>query len=146
MMFQTQSRQKISSKRKNQGSRSTTCFYTIAKEKIHPKRQLSFSLRPLVFLGGVRDKEPTCQCRRCKRRGFYPWVGKIPWRRRWQPTPVFSSGESHGQRSLAGYGPQNCKDQDRTEATQHTQRQLVDFSIVNNSTYGKMEHWKRTTN
>ena len=34
-----------------------------------------------------------------------PWVGKIPWRRAWQPTPVFLPGESHGQRSLAGYSP-----------------------------------------
>ena len=34
-----------------------------------------------------------------------PWVGKIPWRRAWQPTPVFLPGESHGQRSLVGYGP-----------------------------------------
>ena len=36
------------------------------------------------------------------RRGFYPWVGKIPWRRSWQPIPVFLPGKSHGQRSLAG--------------------------------------------
>jgi len=34
-----------------------------------------------------------------------PWVGKIPWRRAWQPTPVFLPGESHGQRSLASYSP-----------------------------------------
>ena len=33
------------------------------------------------------------------------WVGKIPWRRKWQPTPVYLPGESHGQRSLAGYSP-----------------------------------------
>ena len=39
-----------------------------------------------------------------KRRGFDPWVGKIPWRRAWQPTPVFLPGESHGQRSLVGWG------------------------------------------
>ena len=39
---------------------------------------------------------------RCR---FDPWVGKIPWRRAWQPTPVFLPGESHGQRSLAGYDP-----------------------------------------
>ena len=39
------------------------------------------------------------------RHGFNPWVGKIPWRRAWQPTPVFSPGESHGQRSPAGYSP-----------------------------------------
>ena len=37
----------------------------------------------------------------CKRPEFNPWVGKIPWRREWRPTPVFSPGESHGQSSLA---------------------------------------------
>ena len=37
--------------------------------------------------------------------GFDPWVRKIPWRRKWQPTPVFLPGESHGQRSLVGYSP-----------------------------------------
>ena len=37
------------------------------------------------------------------RPGFDPWVGKIPWRRKWQPTPVFLPGESPGQRSLVGY-------------------------------------------
>ena len=47
-------------------------------------------------------KNPSCQCRRHKRLGFDPWVGKIPWRRAWQPTPVFLPGESHGQRGLAG--------------------------------------------
>ena len=39
----------------------------------------------------------------CRRPGFDPWVGKIPWRREWQPTPVFLPGEFHGQRRLAGY-------------------------------------------
>ena len=47
--------------------------------------------------GGAKDKEPACQC---KRRGFDSWVWKIPWRRAWQPTPVFLARESHGQRSL----------------------------------------------
>ena len=37
--------------------------------------------------------------------GFDPWVGKIPWRRKWHPTPVFLPGESHGRRSLVGYSP-----------------------------------------
>ena len=45
------------------------------------------------------------QCRRLKRRRFDPWVRKIPWRRAWQPIPLFLPGESHGQRSLAGYSP-----------------------------------------
>ena len=56
------------------------------------------------FPGGDSGKEPACQCRRYKRCGFDPWVEKMPWRRAWQPTPAFLPGESHGQRSLAGYG------------------------------------------
>ena len=48
-------------------------------------------------------KEPACQFRRHKTCGFDPWVGKIPWRRAWQLTPVFLPGESHGQSSLADY-------------------------------------------
>ena len=59
------------------------------------------------------------QCRRCRRRGFDPWVGKILWRKSWQPTPVFLPGESHGQRSLVGYSPQGCKELDTIEATVH---------------------------
>ena len=48
-------------------------------------------------------KEFTCQCKRHKRRGFDPWVGKIPWRRKWQPTLAFLPRKFHGQRNLAGY-------------------------------------------
>ena len=50
-------------------------------------------------------KESARQCRRCKRCGFDPWDGKIPWRRKWQPLPVFLPGEFHGQRSLLDYSP-----------------------------------------
>ena len=46
---------------------------------------------------------------KCRRLGFDPSVGKIPWRREWHPTPVFLPGEAHGQRSLAGYSPWGCK-------------------------------------
>ena len=46
-------------------------------------------------------KDPACQYRRGKRCGCYPWIGKIPWRRAWQPTPVFLPIESQGQRRLA---------------------------------------------
>ena len=70
------------------------------------------------FPGGGSGKEPACQCRRHKRRGFHPWVGKIPWRRAWQSTHVFLSGKSHGQRSLAGDHPRaHDKESDTTEAT-----------------------------
>ena len=47
--------------------------------------------------------------------GFDLWVGKIPWRRKWQPTPVFWPGKSHGQRSLKGYSPWGHKEPDTTE-------------------------------
>ena len=52
---------------------------------------------------------------KCKTLGFHPWVGKIPWRREWLPTPVFLSGESHGQRSLADYSPWGRKELDTAE-------------------------------
>ena len=68
-----------------------------------------------IFPGSVCDqglprwlngKESTCQCRR---HGFDPWVGKIPWRWKWQPTPVFLPRKSHGQRSMVGYSPWDHK-------------------------------------
>ena len=60
-------------------------------------------------------RESFCQCRRCRICSFSPWVGKIPWSRKWQPRPVSSPGESHGQRSLVGDSPQGCKGPDTTE-------------------------------
>ena len=63
---------------------------------------------------GLSGKEPTCQCKRC---GFDLWVGKIPWRRKWQYTPVFLPGKSHGQRSLEDYSPWGHKELDTSEAT-----------------------------
>ena len=53
--------------------------------------------------------------RRRKRHRLDPRVGKTPWRRKWQPTPVLSPGESHGQRSLLGYSPRGHKESDTTE-------------------------------
>ena len=52
------------------------------------------------FLGGASGGEPACRCPRCKRCRFDPWVGKIPWRGKWQTTPVFLPDKLHGQRSL----------------------------------------------
>ena len=60
-------------------------------------------------------KEFACQCRRHKRCRFNPLVRKIPWRKKWQSTPVFLPEESHGQRSLVGYSPWGCKEPDMTE-------------------------------
>ena len=67
------------------------------------------------FLENASGKESTCQCRNYKSCGFHPWVGKIPWSRKWQPTPVFFPEESHGQRILAGYSPWGHTESDTTE-------------------------------
>ena len=72
----------------------------------------------------LSGKESAFQCRRRKRLGFHPWSGKIPWRRKWQPTPEFLPGESHGQRSLAGYHPQGCKESAMTEQLRHISKRL----------------------
>ena len=64
------------------------------------------------FPGGAQGEEPTGQCWGC---GFNPWFGKIPWKRQWQPIPVFLPEESHGQRSLAGSRPWHPKESDTPE-------------------------------
>ena len=71
----------------------------------------------------LSGKEPTCQCRR---HVFDPWVGKIPWRREWQPPPVFLPGDFHGLRSLAGYSLWGLKESDTTE---HACQCLRHFSL-----------------
>ena len=63
----------------------------------------------------LSSKESACQYRSHQRCGFDPWIRKLPWRRAWQPTPVFLPGESHGQRSLADYSPWGHKGSDKTE-------------------------------
>ena len=64
--------------------------------------------RPVGFSGGTNGKELTCQCRRHDMR-VLSLVGKIPWRREWQLTPIFLPGKVHGHRSLACYSPWSCK-------------------------------------
>ena len=63
----------------------------------------------------LSGKESACQFSRCKRCRFSHWVRKIPWRRKWQPTPVLLPGKLHGQRSLVDYSSQGRKELDMTE-------------------------------
>ena len=76
-------------------------------------------LRPWDFPG--KNTGVSCQCLRwqCRRSRFNFWFGKIPQRRKWQPTPVFLPGEFHGQRSLAGYRPWGCKESDTNKWPTH---------------------------
>ena len=96
-----------------------------------PEAALSFVvLIHLLILSCVQARDPLTkagtdywdlpgdhhpQCRRCRKHRFNLWVRKIPWRRAWQPTPVFLPRKSHGQRSLASYSPRGIKEPDITE-------------------------------
>ena len=71
----------------------------------------TYNLLRLGFPGGSVAKV----CLKCRRTVFESWLGKIPWRRKWQPTPVFLPGEFHGQRSLVGYSAWGHKELDMTE-------------------------------
>ena len=66
------------------------------------------------------DKEFACQSRRHKRCGFDPWVGKIPWRKKWKPMQVFLPRKFHGQRNLVGYSPRGLKELDPVQQVTHT--------------------------
>ena len=84
----------------------TACYFLMHHQEKGLPRRLS-------------GKESTYHCRRHRRCEFYPWVRKIPWKRKWQPSPVFLPGESHGQRSLVGCNPWGPKELDTTEHACH---------------------------
>ena len=68
------------------------------------------------FPGGSDHKESACNA---EDPGSIPGLGRSPWRRKWQPTPVFLPGKSQGQRNLADYSPWSCKELDTTEQLTH---------------------------
>ena len=75
-------------------------------QPMHLRESRSTDRLPRWLSGG----EPAYQCWRCRSCGFYPWVGTIPWRRKWQPTPVLLPVKTHGQRSLVYYSPWGCEE------------------------------------
>ena len=89
---------------------------TLWEDKIYPRLHLERKLVMARAKSGLpkrlSGKESTCQYRKL---GFDPWIEEIPWRRKQQPTPVFLSEKSHGQRSLVGYSPWGHKESDATE-------------------------------
>ena len=93
------------------------------KKKKKKSRILRFQISIILKIGlhkWCRGKESSCQCRKCKIRRFDPWIRKILWSRKWQPTPVFLPGKRHGQRSLVGYSSWGPKELDITEHIAHT--------------------------
>ena len=101
------------------------------------------------------SREPAWLVQRCSEP--HTWVGKIPWRRKWQPTPVFLPGKSHGRQSLVGYCPWGRKESDRTDDFTFTftfnMHLKCSLNLSNNSvrlflflapfTYGKTEALER---
>ena len=76
-------------------------------------------------------KESACQCRRHKRHRFNPWVGKIPWSRKWQPTPVVLLEKIPWREEPACYSPEGCKESDMTEHT-HNYILFMTFLLILN--------------
>ena len=79
------------------------------------------------FPGGSDSKESSCNA---GDPDSIPGLGRSPGEKKWQPMPVFLPGEAHGQRSLAGYSPQGCKESDRTERLTHNSDDICVGSFV----------------
>ena len=96
--------------------------------------RLVFNIWILGFPGGTSDKESACQWRRWKRSSFDPWARKIPWRRKWQQTPIVLPGKFHGQRTLVGYHPRDHKESDMTE--------IMSIWILRGNKYSVHSYWE----
>ena len=107
------------------------------------KEHLEFRIFPWVNICWLprwrNGKESTCQCR-C---GFHPGSGRSPCRRQWQPTPVFLAGKSHGERSLVGYSPWDCKESDMTAwlSAQTSVKMKVSGNERSRLLYGLENYW-----
>ena len=110
------------------GSRTGSCFsyglqcnLLLLLTTLGYLEYLCFSLRPIFFnpccalesslveASGSAGKESACHAGDTGDMSSIPGSGKIPWRRKWEPTPVFLPEKSHGQRSLAGHSPKCCR-------------------------------------
>ena len=74
-------------------------------------------------------KNPSASAGDVTEAGLIPRLGNIPWRRKWQSTPVFLPGEFHGQRSLVGYSSWDCKELDTTERLSTVYRVSLNFNL-----------------
>ena len=87
--------------------------YFFLERKITTELKILLASRMLNgFPGRLSSKEST---RPCRRRGLDPSAGRVPWRRKWQPPPVFLPAKFHGQRSLVGHSPRGCRESDVTQ-------------------------------
>ena len=101
------------------------------QQKTQEVRTCNYCYRSLDregFPGGTVVKEPTCHFRRRKRHGFDPWVRKICWGRKWQPTPGFVPENSLAQRSPEGHIRWGCKGSDMTKRWQLSQLHQIEWT------------------
>ena len=97
---------------------------------------------PVILIPcGISGKEHASQCSR-QRSKFNSQVGKVPWRRAWQPIPVFLPGESHGQRSLECYRSWGCKEVDTTEVTQLAQSYSQNLTLLYSSAVPQVDLYR----
>ena len=105
---------------------TTLCSHSVVVSDNQVKRERTPKRVDRINVGLPRwlnGKESACQCRKPKKQGSSPWVGKVPWSEKWQPTPVFLPGKFHGQRSLVGLQSMGYKELDMTEwLSMHTGR------------------------
>ena len=94
------------------------------------------------FPGGASGKESGCQCRRRKSCRFDPWVGEMPWSRKWHPTPVFLLGKFHVQRSLEGYSPWGCKQLEMTEPIDKKFNDWCPYKVRRDKTHRQEAMWR----
>ena len=95
-------------------------------------RNVNYQALPWIwgFPAGSSGKVSSCQCRSLRRRRVNLWVDTIPWKRKWQPIPVFLPGKSHGQRGLAGYSPWDCQRVGHDLATKQQQKKSRRFLFI----------------
>ena len=110
------------------GKGGHVCPHWCPLSEEEPEQFTVFTRKLTILLGltrQLRNKEPTC-----RRLGFHPWVGKVPWRSKWQPTPVFLPGKFQGQRSLADYSPWGHRESDTTERPNNKSVGLLPFLVL----------------
>ena len=102
--------------------------YRMVKSKVF---EVSYTRLPSLLMDFPGGSDGKSVCLQCGRPGLDPWVGKIPWIRKWQPTPVLFPGKSHGWRSLVGYSPWGHKELDTTKQL-HSVTHLGDTKLCLN--------------
>ena len=102
--------------------------------------EFTTSIKTKGFPGGSDGKESACNA---GDPGSIPGLGRFPWRREWQPTPVFLPGKSHGQKSLVGYSSWGCKELDRTEQLTQSTNSVV-LTICYSSNRKPIHRWTQS--